>query len=415
MVRVKPIWYQFGAPGSTAYPHNHDQKESDLLKLSTAIRMHAGLMRLKGHRVIGDQNSSEYHRLIEELGGHALNRHHAHNAARRYPAAYLDQRFAGKHTVSEQLVELESWSLLFQYGKLILIDATHNTNALNWKLFSLMVRNTTGNWQCAAHFLTAGDDGDIVGACIQVMKRWARGRWEPRYWITNDSGASNVTSKSPSSTAKKSATCSAKSIQFEGEIFSKTLQHLLIALKIRRTLTGCDDSIDLAINALPCDHSGLPRCQKLKYIEEWANYARESSPLFLQCKTTNPLKAYHSCLKKCDRKRAMRAFSIRGVAHHVMHTTNAGFAHRARQAQYAFRSKNHAIATCEPWICRLPYPVQALIAKEVGLGRHDLDNSDIRDLDFDTLCDCLFFRKYQLPCRHIWASNRVTDALKPTD
>jgi hypothetical protein len=43
------------------------------------------------------------------------------------------------------------------FGYLVLMDATHQTNNHDWKLFSLMIRDTTGSWISGAHFLVKSE------------------------------------------------------------------------------------------------------------------------------------------------------------------------------------------------------------------------------------------------------------------
>lgn len=48
-----------------------------------------------------------------------------------------------------------------------------------------------------------------------------------------------------------------------------------------------------------------------------------------------------------------------------------------------------------------PYPVQKLMADEMEYAEEEL-GGELRDLEDDVQCDCLFYLKYQLLCRHIW-------------
>jgi hypothetical protein len=77
---------------------------------------------------------------------------------------------------------------LIRRGHLILLDVTHNTNILQWKLFTIMVRFEHDQWISAAHLLASNEDGDIVGAFLRQVKQWVRA-WRCRYVITDDSAA----------------------------------------------------------------------------------------------------------------------------------------------------------------------------------------------------------------------------------
>lgn len=76
-----------------------------------------------------------------------------------------------------------------RWGYLILMDSTHNTNLLKWKLFTLMIRDGCGCWIPGAHMLAEAEDGDIIGGFLRQIKRWTRRAWRLRYIITDDSAA----------------------------------------------------------------------------------------------------------------------------------------------------------------------------------------------------------------------------------
>lgn len=73
-------------------------------------------------------------------------------------------------------------------GHLTLMDSTHSTNQLKWKLFTLMIRDEYGSWIPGAHMLADAEDGDIIGEFLRLIKRWSRA-WRLRYMITDDSAA----------------------------------------------------------------------------------------------------------------------------------------------------------------------------------------------------------------------------------
>ena len=57
--------------------------------------------------------------------------------------------------------------ILMRRGHLTLMDSTHNTNHLKWKLFTLMIRDEYGSWIPGAHMLTTNEDGDIIGEFLR--------------------------------------------------------------------------------------------------------------------------------------------------------------------------------------------------------------------------------------------------------
>jgi hypothetical protein len=74
---------------------------------------------------------------------------------------------------------------------LTLLDSTHNTNILGWKLFTFIVRDEQGVYVPCAHFLSSNEDGDIIGAALEVLQEWTGGLrgWKLRYILTDDSAA----------------------------------------------------------------------------------------------------------------------------------------------------------------------------------------------------------------------------------
>ncbi len=60
--------------------------------------------------------------------------------------------------------KLSRLKILMRRGHLTIMDATHNTNCLHWRLFTVMVRHEYGNWIPKAHMLCEHEDGDIISA-----------------------------------------------------------------------------------------------------------------------------------------------------------------------------------------------------------------------------------------------------------
>jgi hypothetical protein len=63
-------------------------------------------------------------------------------------------------------------------------------------------------------------------------------------------------------------------------------------------------------------------------------------------------------------------------------------------------------------LCRFPYPVQTLIQSELRcLSDEGELEVELRKLNDDITCSCLFYRKWQLPCRHILLQHRTFGAV----
>lgn len=177
------------------------------------------------------------------------------------------------------------------------MDATHKTNWLGWLLYTIVVCNQYGSWLPVAQFVTSDGDGDIVAAALQTLKRWCKEvnyKWQPRYILTDDSAVEQKAVKLAfrglidGEQEVDHLLCQVHSERtlrrrLAGEKYASSRSHLLRALKYCRTRPGCMESIDLAIQMAPDETTK-------KYISEhwkataaqWANYAREHSPLLLQ-------------------------------------------------------------------------------------------------------------------------------------
>ena len=242
-----------------------------------------------------------------------------------------------------------------------MMDSTHKTNGLGWFLYTVMVRERHGCWVPAAHFLTEKEDGDVIIECLKQIREWTP--WRPRYFLTDDSATEQravretfgedldvqhlLCHKHVDATLRE---------KFKGPTYEKSLQHMLAALKYRRTRPGCMDSLQRAIDALPGNKSGTGlagaalklakyiRKEYMETIDSWANCTRDHSPLLLQHKTTNALESFHSLLKRDGIKALMPAFSLKGCVSHVL-TVARGYDRKIQAAAYAWYSKLHPRAT----------------------------------------------------------------------
>ncbi|KAE8154770.1 hypothetical protein BDV25DRAFT_81869 [Aspergillus avenaceus] len=128
-------------------------------------------------------------------------------------------------------------------------------------------------------------------------------------------------------------------------------------------------------------------------------YARQHSSLLLQIRTTNALESWHHSLKNGG-SRNMSSWSLCGIIDRVLETYNQWF-ERAKNCQMEFRSHYITDFCGYPILKRFPYPVQKLILEELKLTQDIEEETLYLELDDNPSCHCLFFRKWQLPCRHI--------------
>jgi hypothetical protein len=61
-------------------------------------------------------------------------------------------------------------SVLATHGYLSLIDSTHKTNQLEWKLFTLMARDQHVSWHPIAHALLSNEFSELIAKFLLVIK-----------------------------------------------------------------------------------------------------------------------------------------------------------------------------------------------------------------------------------------------------
>ena len=196
------------------FHHNHSLDESDANKRNSHLR---GLVQSdigKGYApaaVIGairGQGRPDIRMRLEAVGGQYLSRRDAENSRITWRLANPNALFttlADKDDVSiqalaafEKLSELkwisepiQAVSLdktpgrgivfalparlerLSQYGHLSLIDSTHKTNQLEWKLFTVMVRDKFGSWHSIGHAFLSHEFGELIAEFLLVLKKWS--------------------------------------------------------------------------------------------------------------------------------------------------------------------------------------------------------------------------------------------------
>ena len=197
--------------------------------------------------------------------------------------------------------------------------------------------------------------------------------------------------------------------RFQGPRYQKTLGHLLSAVKQRRTKYGFEQSCLNAIHCLP----GNPD-QDDPHEAAVAFGARCHSMLLLQVTTTNALESFHAALKYGTKDR-MAQFTLKGAAVWAMRIAQR-YEDRAGVAARNARRKQHPRVVEHPWLSKLPYPAQVLVADEIKYAEEEQgDDFDRVSHDSPAQCTCRFFVKYSLPCRHIWGHHLAFGQLRPED
>jgi hypothetical protein len=326
-------------------PHNHPWDLADIKNPSPILRQYAGAQAELGWtaaQTYGQISGSRPGQLgdqVHKIGGQHFSRQHVANAGRAYRQANPDDRLVGNNYTEEvQMADgkryldslqdhaMGAWycepveavreldgkpthallwasqegiDTLARRGHLALMDATHKTNWLDWLLYTIMVRDEAGSWLPVSHFVTKTSDGDIVGAALRKTKDWARrntaqGReWSCRYFLTDDSAVEQkaIRIAFPGlEGGEMEVSCLLCRVHSErtlrrnlaGSACQASLQHMLHALRNRKTRAGCEESVQKAIKAAPGHKKQYLVSSWLARMEMWANFAREHSTLLLQ-------------------------------------------------------------------------------------------------------------------------------------
>ena len=114
----------------------------------------------------------------------------------------------------------------------------------------------------------------------------------------------------------------------------------------------------------------------------------------------------------------MMTFSLIGAATHVIRIGDQ-WENRAVQEIINFRTTTTPECQECSHFRKFPYPVQKLIVDQWKLAVQSLADGDepAGELPDQLICpvDCLFWRQYQLPCKHLWHYNVVFDLFREAD
>lgn len=289
------------------YKHNHSLEYLDTIKANLKVKTTVAAEVAKGYRPsdinrnIKGVKWAANKKALENVGGVHLDLKKIHNAGATWKRQNPDMRIAGARIKWEDQLEeclvmlqvlpaeaavtyeiitvqrktdgcishgiifgkLSRLQTLMRRGHLTLMDATHNTNRLHWKLFTVMIRHEYGNWIPGAHMLSEYEDGDIIATFLLHLRRWCGGDggWQPRYFLTDDLAAEQraVGLAFEDSTGDNSVenflyrTHSERKLtrNLAGLQYKKAKSHLYAALYLRHTEAGCEESILAAIAAVP--------------------------------------------------------------------------------------------------------------------------------------------------------------------
>jgi hypothetical protein len=151
----------------------------------------------------------------------------------------------------------------------------------------------------------------------------------------------------------------------------------------------------------------------------WAAYARQHSPLLLQITTTNCVETWHASLKRRSTTTPqMRSkMSLKGCIETIF-TIGAEYEARAENAESAANKRQLIEAQSFPQLLVFPYALQKRIIqqlREAILWKADPKIKVERKWRHHAQCDCKFYNKYLVPCRHIWYRHLLFNCLTDDD
>ena len=85
---------------------------------------------------------------------------------------------------------------------------------------------------------------------------------------------------------------------------------------------------------------------------------------------------------------------------------------RAEKALYDFKTRISSEVKQYPFLTGFPVPVQKLLIDQIQESNYDIaEGEEPHEVatDGEVLCDCLFYRRYQVPCKHVFTATYFYD------
>jgi len=411
--------------------HTHDLKASDIIKKPSEVVQFIEAEATKGYRAPAIKGAAADHFSERQIGveflqlENVLYRQHKVRGGLNAPyvgavnivddlreslewlksKAYLVEGFEEPEYRGFAFATEDNLDILRKSGHFAIMDSTHKTNKHNWKLYTVLVRDAFGTWLPGGHFFVTGEEQNIVGKGLLILKRWARS-WTPRYFLIDlssiEENAVNIAFPGIASGEQNVAIfyCtwhSRKALERNLRSFGKGYDLMLQAM-YKITRTGCEQLVTEAINKLPLDQNKkYIRRNWLKNTAKWAMWSRQHSPLLLQTTSTSPVESYHAVLKRIGHA----TFGLIGACKKISSADDDYF-NRAKRTKLDFRTKSLTEVETYPFLAGFPHPVQLLLVDEIRAYEKRIeDGKGMPDHDTPE-CHCQFFRRYLIPCRHLF-------------
>ncbi|CAG8530523.1 7486_t:CDS:2, partial [Cetraspora pellucida] len=237
------------------------------------------------------------------------------------------------------------------YGWLTLIDSTHKTNKYDWRLFTLFVRDGYGCWNIGGHFFVSNENSDNVAEALVIIRRFCR-TWKPRYFLADQSSIE--------------AKCNVK--VFPG--LTKGEQECDPCINEQKLVVKCSFKNQLM---------NVPFTLLNNISQDIIQKILTNGPFGPPALATT----FASNNDKCS-----------GIQ---LDSDYVAFAFRVKKIS-AVGVNNNILKE----IHKFPFPVQKLIVNEVFAVNDRIEKGKGLPGLMSLECYCLFFRKYMLPCKHIF-------------
>ena len=256
------------------------------------------------------------------------------------------------------------------------MNFTHNINRIEWKMFTLMIRDEHACWVSCAHLITDNEDDDIVAVFLKQVKIWCQRNWKLRYFLTDDFA---VEQRAVSLTFQDLIVEEMKVDHFlcrkhfertldrkmTDNVCKVTKSHLYKTLYFRHSFIDCEKKIETAIRTASEIKRSYIKREWWNTRHQWVYYARQHSCFLLQNMTTNAMKFWHKSLKiHAKDKKSMSKFSLVDVVSHVLKIDDQ-WEQRARKEELLFRFIRTAECTKHSYLAMFSESVQTLLVDQM--------------------------------------------------
>lgn len=313
-------------------------------------------------------------------------------------------------------------------GLLTIFDSTHKFNVHDYNLFTFMCRNEAVIWVPGANCLVEKENSNILATALRKIYEWSGFQWKMEYPLTDNSAIEKAAVRKAfggEGHIKQHLLCTVHSERtlrrrFRSQETQAAYEHMRHAIRVL-TETDCIMLCNLAITATATESDKRYIQQEwLETRQSWAMFARQHNQLLLQATSSNACEAWHARLKLGSglRKGDSATHGIYGYVRTV-HGCAHDVDNKILATQMDERTRHTILTKTYPSLKQFPFAVQKTIAleeKKVAIRLEQDMPLPVQEYSNGLfICHCLFSRRYQLPCQHLFhmyqAEPRARDGL----